>query len=154
MWMACPKKNLRPSCKEIVSVAKHPFITSTSQLTVSGLHCVVELSSGTCCFFRCLTDKLSLCVCFFVCVMPLSTKGYYSMSPYDDGYVSFMYVCIYACTFHDLLSRLSSLPHKSRSAFFFLLLSPPWLYVWSPYPLLQAYISRDPFVISLDCHFL
>lgn len=31
---------------------------------------------------------------------------------------------------------------------------PPWLYVCSSYPLLQTYISRDPFVISLDCHFL
>ena len=34
-----------------------------------------------------------LCVFVCVCLTPLSIKGYYSKSPYDDGYVSF-HVCI------------------------------------------------------------
>lgn len=92
----------------------------------------------------------SVCL-FFACVMLLSTKGYYSMSPYDDGYVSFMYVCMYVSFLLAVIaqfptSQLAFAPLSSSSS------SPLWLYVCSPHPLLQIlYISWCPFVLSLDC---
>lgn len=97
-----------------------------------------------------LMNFFSVCL-FFACVMLLSTKGYYSMSPYDDGYVSFMYVCMYVSSLLAVIaqfptSQLAFAPLSSSSS------SPLWLYVCSPHPLLQIlYISWCPFVLSLDC---
>lgn len=43
-------------------------------------------------FLSVLNWAISPCVfVFFACLMLLSTKGYYSMSPYDDGYVSLIW---------------------------------------------------------------
>ena len=45
-----------------------------------------------------LLFSLCVCVCVCVCVWDaLSIKGYYSMSPYDDGYVSVIPFFIPAC---------------------------------------------------------
>lgn len=49
---------------------------------------VVMLKSVTSCFSLSLVDKPSLCA---LCLCVLTKKGYYTISPYDDGYVSSMF---------------------------------------------------------------
>ena len=51
---------------------------------------VVILKSVTSFFSLSLVDKPSLCA-LCLCVMLFTKKGYYTISPYDDGYVSFMF---------------------------------------------------------------
>lgn len=72
-----------------------------------------------------------MCLCFFACVMLLSTKGYYSMSPYDDGYVSFM--------FSSLLPVIAPVPmsHLAFDSLWLLLLLSLSLCL-PPFPSLQT----------------
>ncbi len=53
-----------------------------------------------------------------VCVMLLSKKGYYSMSPYDDGYVSFMY-SFYFLSSLRFLPLILLVPRSVSSSFSF-----------------------------------
>lgn len=100
--------------------------------SVSVSLCVYDFFNSTASFFY-----VCVCVCMFLCDC-LSTKGYYSMSPYDDGYVSFTEVFI-----HFVLSSPSRSPVLLAPCLVGLSLhlstSPPlpytftWLLVLTPY---------------------
>lgn len=67
------------------------------------------------------------------------------MSPYDDGYVSFMYVCMYARMFHLYLLSLLSSPLLNSLLLRFLLPPPPLFGFMSALPILyyRYYIFLD-----------
>lgn len=79
------------------------------------------------------------CVFVFAGVMLLSPKGYYSMSPYDDGYVSLLSFIFTSC--HCSFPHTSHLVLTSSSYS-----SPPSLYVCS----LRLLYFLLPFVLSLN----
>lgn len=65
------------------------------------------------------------------------------MSPYDDGYVSFIYVCMYVCMcLSNLLIFVAHLPttHLAFVYLLLLLLLPSIAFRLLPRPLLQMYL--------------